>query len=60
MHVKLLLRRLSDYTDVSQIFSRRLTDILVLSGDAVQNELLSMSFIMSKYNLINYIYIYIY
>ncbi len=28
-----ILRRLSDYTaDVSQIFSRRLTDLLVLSG----------------------------
>jgi len=31
MDVKLLLRHLSDYkTDVSQIFSRRLTDLLVL------------------------------
>ncbi len=33
MDVKLLLRRLSDYkADVSQIFSRRLTDVLLLSG----------------------------
>ncbi len=31
MYVKLLLRRLSDYTaDVSQIFSGRLTDILAV------------------------------
>ncbi len=64
MHVKLLLRRLSDYTaDVSQIFMRRLTDILVLSGElrCSSKLILSMSFIMSKYNLINkYIYIYIY
>ncbi len=66
MHVKLLLRRLSDYkANVSQIFSKRLTCAVWIVEMQIAFTLL-LSFIMSKYNLIQtkiiiiYIYIYIY